>query len=189
MDGARQFHATEGGSRGSAVIHRLDVLQALFRFEPVTDFKGRDHLRASSLRDLDQIRTFLTGPGPTAIVDLPWAPVFLAICFLIHPWLGLLAVAGALILLTLTLLTERNSRAPTQAMTQNAGLRAAAVELTRRNSETVVAMGMGRALTKRWQTLNDRYLAASTRASDVKLPEVSCAACVASASRNSSMTT
>jgi PrtD family type I secretion system ABC transporter len=119
------------------------------------------------LRDLDQIRTFLTGPGPTAIVDLPWAPVFLAICFLIHPWLGLLAVAGALILLTLTLLTERKSRVPTQVMTQNAGLRASAVELTRRNSETVVAMGMGRALAQRWQTLNDRYLAASTRASDV----------------------
>src|SRR5437868_2262288 len=40
------------------------------------------------LRDLDQIRNFLTGPGPTAIVDLPWAPIFLAICALIHPWLG-----------------------------------------------------------------------------------------------------
>jgi PrtD family type I secretion system ABC transporter len=119
------------------------------------------------LRDLDQIRAFLTGPGPTAIVDLPWAPLFLAICFLIHPWLGLLAVAGALILLTLTLLTERLSRTPTQAMTQNAGLRASAVELTRRNSETVAAMGMTRALTLRWQTYNDRYLTASTLTSDV----------------------
>jgi PrtD family type I secretion system ABC transporter len=119
------------------------------------------------LRDLDQIRAFLTGPGPTAIVDLPWAPLFLAICFLIHPWLGLLAVAGALILLTLTLLTERLSRTPTQAMTQNAGLRASAVELTRRNSETVAAMGMTRALTLRWQIYNDRYLTASTLTSDV----------------------
>ena len=46
------------------------------------------------VRDLDQIRGFLTGAGPIAIVDLPWVPVFLAICFLIHPWLGV-AVAGA----------------------------------------------------------------------------------------------
>ena len=46
------------------------------------------------LRDLDQIRSFMTGAGPIAIVDLPWIPFFLAICFLIHPWIGIL-VAGA----------------------------------------------------------------------------------------------
>ena len=40
------------------------------------------------VRDLDQIRAFLTSAGPIAIVDLPWMPVFLGICFLIHPWLG-----------------------------------------------------------------------------------------------------
>jgi PrtD family type I secretion system ABC transporter len=119
------------------------------------------------VRDLDQIRTFLTGPGPTAIVDLPWAPIFLAICALIHPWLGVTALAGAVILLALTILTERRSRAPALAMAQSAGLRTAAVELTRRSSETVVAMGMARTLAQRWQQVNDRYLTASTLASDV----------------------
>ncbi len=42
------------------------------------------------MRDLDQIRAFLVSPGPTAIIDLPWMPAFLVICYLIHPWLGLL---------------------------------------------------------------------------------------------------
>ena len=119
------------------------------------------------LRDLDQIRTFLTSPGPIAIVDLPWAPVFLAICFLIHPWLGIMAFAGGIILLVLTILTERRSRAPTQAMAQDAGLRAAVAELARRSSETVVAMGMASTLAARWQHVNDRYIAAAARASDV----------------------
>ena len=119
------------------------------------------------LRDLDQIRSFLTSPGPIAIVDLPWAPIFLAICFLIHPWLGLMAFGGAVILLTLTFLTESRSRAPTRAMTQDAGLRAAVAELARRSSETVVAMGMAATLAERWQRVNDRYLAAAARASDV----------------------
>ena len=50
------------------------------------------------VRDLDQIRTSLTGAGPIAIVDLPWVPVFLSICFLIHPWLGLVAYRGAIVL-------------------------------------------------------------------------------------------
>src|SRR5215831_455209 len=40
------------------------------------------------VRDLDQIRSFLTGAGPIAFVDFPWIPVFLFVCFLIHPWLG-----------------------------------------------------------------------------------------------------
>ena len=52
------------------------------------------------IRDLDQIRAFMTSAGPTAIVDLPWIPFFLAICFLIHPWIGLLALAGAIVLVS-----------------------------------------------------------------------------------------
>jgi len=119
------------------------------------------------VRDLDQIRSFLTGPGPTAIVDLPWAPVFLAICFLIHPWLGFAALGGAIVLLVFTVLTERRSREPVRAMAQSAGVRSATAELTRRSSETVVAMGMATTLASRWQQVNDRYRTASTQASDV----------------------
>jgi ATP-binding cassette subfamily C protein len=62
------------------------------------------------LRDLDQIRAFLTSSGVTAILDLPWAPVFLALCFAIHFWLGVVALAGGVILFALALLTERASR-------------------------------------------------------------------------------
>jgi ATP-binding cassette subfamily C protein len=119
------------------------------------------------VRDLDQIRTFLTSAGPIAIVDLPWMPVFLAICFLIHPLLGLASVAGAVVLVTLTLLTERASRAPAQAVAQEAGTRSGMIESVRRNSESVVAMGMSGALAQRWAKINDRYLAATGRAGDV----------------------
>ena len=119
------------------------------------------------LRDLDQIRTFLTGPGPIALIDLPWMPAFLAICFLIHPWLGAMALAGAGLLVTLTVLTQRCSRVPAAAMMQSAGVRAAASEVTRRSSETIAGMGMAQALSQRWQLLNIYYLTASARAADV----------------------
>jgi ATP-binding cassette subfamily C protein len=119
------------------------------------------------VRDLDQIRTFLTGSGPIGFIDLPWMPLFLAVCFLLHPWLGLTATAGALILVTLTLLTEWASRKPSQGLAQLAGLRGMAVETDRRNSESVVAMGMAGAMTERWARINDRYLAAMARAGDV----------------------
>jgi PrtD family type I secretion system ABC transporter len=119
------------------------------------------------VRDLDQIRAFLTGTGPLAIVDLPWMPIFLGICFLLHPWLGVTALAGAMILLGLTALTEWLSRAPGRDLGQHVGLRASSMEADRRNSESVAAMGMEPALTERWTTANRRYLGVLARASDV----------------------
>src|SRR6185503_7535772 len=94
------------------------------------------------VRDLDQIRSFLTRSGPIAIVDLPWMPVFLLICFVIQPWLGLVALVGGLILLAVTVMTERASRQPARDVARDGATRAAMVEATRRNGETVAAMGM-----------------------------------------------
>jgi len=119
------------------------------------------------MRDLDQIRGFLLSPGPIAIIDLPWMPAFLAICYLIHPWLGLLSLAGALLLLSLTILNERASRAPARAVAQDVGTRLTMLEAGRRNSETVVAMGMAAELAKRWMDVNDRFLAAVVRSTEI----------------------
>src|SRR6202008_4617258 len=64
------------------------------------------------LRDLDNIRSFLAGMGPGAFFDLPWLPLYLAICFAFHVLIGITALVGALILVTLTLITEYLSRQP-----------------------------------------------------------------------------
>ena len=119
------------------------------------------------VRDLDQIRGFLTGAGPIAIVDLPWVPVFLTICFLIHPWLGVASTVGAVALFTMTLLTERASRAPARVVAQDAGRRQIMVEAQRRGGETIMAMGMAGALAQRWAGVNNRYIAAVASLSDV----------------------
>jgi ATP-binding cassette subfamily C protein PrsD len=119
------------------------------------------------VRDLDQIRTFLTGQGPIAIVDLPWIPVFLLICGLIHPWLGMLALVGGVMLASSTLLTDWASRAPAREFHGSARARSAMVEANRRNSETTIAMGLESALSRRWIVLNAGYLAAVERSSDV----------------------
>jgi ATP-binding cassette subfamily C protein len=119
------------------------------------------------LRDLDQIRTFLTGTGPIAIVDMPWVPAYLIICFLIHPVLGLVSLVGAALLLMVTVLTERTSREPSRLLTIGSGLRSSMIDTDCRNSESAVAMGMGRTLGERWARTNGSYISAVGRSSDV----------------------
>jgi ATP-binding cassette subfamily C protein len=119
------------------------------------------------VRDLDAVRGFLSGPGPSALCDLPWMPVYLAICFIFHPYIGLTALTGAIVLIVLTIVTEVQTRGPTGAATQFAMARNALLEASRRNAEAITAMGMAGRIAKRWNDLNRSYVAASGGASDV----------------------
>jgi ATP-binding cassette subfamily C protein len=94
------------------------------------------------IRDLDTVRGFLSGAGPVALFDLPWMPIYLAICFLFHTYIGLTALAGAIVLVTLTVVTEVLTRRPTRSATQFAMARNALMEASRRNAEAITAMGM-----------------------------------------------
>jgi len=119
------------------------------------------------IRDLDTVRAFLSGAGPTALFDLPWMPVYLAICFLFHTYIGLTALFGAIILVTLTVVTEVLTRRPTRSATQFAMARNTLMEASRRNAEAITAMGMVGRVAQRWSDLNRSYVASSGRASDV----------------------
>ena len=119
------------------------------------------------LRDLDNVRSFLSSMGPGAFFDLPWLPFYLAICFAFHVMIGLTALIGAIILVTLTVVTEFMSRAPAREAMGLAARRNDLAATSRRNAEVLVAMGMSGRLTKRWSDANEKYLAGNQRASDV----------------------
>lgn len=123
--------------------------------------------RQYAVRDLDQIRAFLTSTGPIAIADLPWLPAFLAICFLIHPWLGGVATVGALSLLTMTLLTEGATRGLGRVVATEGVVRQRLIESSRRNRETILSMGMTDAVAGSWTDHNRRFLGALGRSSEV----------------------
>jgi ATP-binding cassette subfamily C protein len=106
------------------------------------------------LRDLDQIRSFLGSLGPTALFDLPWMPLFFAGCFLLHPWLGWLAVAGGLVIVGVMLLTEARSAKAVRAQTISGVRRQAIAEASQRNAETIAAMGMAGSFRERWRAGN-----------------------------------
>jgi ATP-binding cassette subfamily C protein len=119
------------------------------------------------LRDLDNVRSFLGGMGPGAFFDLPWLPFYLAICFAFHPLIGVTTLVGAIILVTLTVLTEFLSRTPAREVTGLAARRNDLAASSRRNAEVLVAMGMAGRLNRRWSEANQNYLAGNQRASDV----------------------
>lgn len=110
------------------------------------------------VRDLDQIRGFLASLGPTALLDMPWLPLFLVGCFILHPWLGWLVVAGGLVILLLTFLTELRSREATKAQMASSATRYAIVEASRRNAEALTAMGMAPAFQRKWYEANLRHV-------------------------------
>ncbi|MGN7123019.1 type I secretion system permease/ATPase [Methylorubrum thiocyanatum] len=118
------------------------------------------------LRDLDQIRAFLSGSGPSAFFDLPWMPVYLLICFLFHPLIGVAALVGMAILAAITVLTDRASKGPTREATGHGMRRNALAESGRRNAEVLAAMGMQERLAARWALANREYMDAHQAVSD-----------------------
>ncbi|MDL2402608.1 type I secretion system permease/ATPase [Rhizobium mayense] len=120
-----------------------------------------------SVRDLEQVRSFLSGGGSTALFDLPWMPFYLILCFLFHFWIGLTALCGAIVLVVLTALAEMLSQKPAQEAAKSSAARLGFAQAARRNWEAVVAMGFSGRLTEKWTAMNEDYLANQLSASNI----------------------
>ncbi|MBL0406288.1 type I secretion system permease/ATPase [Microvirga aerilata] len=145
-----------------------DLSQSVFQSQLAAPLRSRvEGDGQQPLRDLDQIRAFLAGGGPSALFDLPWIPLYLVICFAFHPWIGWLALGGAALLVVLTLLTEVMTRSASKAAVSAALVRNGIAEGARRNAEVVHAMGMAKRIGGRWSEANGHYLAHQQRTSDV----------------------
>ncbi|MFN3671021.1 MAG: type I secretion system permease/ATPase [Bosea sp. (in: a-proteobacteria)] len=119
------------------------------------------------MRDLDQIRAFLAGSGPGALFDLPWIPLYLGLCFLFHSWIGATALVGTLVLVGLTMLTERLTRQPSIAASGASAHRISIAEVGRRNAEAVQAMGMGAEMGALWKSVSDEHRLHQQRSAEV----------------------
>jgi len=127
----------------------------------------RSAMGIQPLHDLDQVRGFMAGGGPMALFDLPWLPLYLGICFAFHFWIGVTALAGAIVLVLLTLLIERLNRRVSMDASALSGRRGDLAESNRRNAEVIRAMGMSSRLIDQWNAVNGRYIALQRRAADV----------------------
>jgi ATP-binding cassette subfamily C exporter for protease/lipase len=121
---------------------------------------------AQAMGDLSNLRQFITGNGLFAFFDAPWAPIYLAVIFLFHPMLGVIATLGAITLLLLAYANERVSKQPLA----DANVYGMAANLfatnNLRNAEVIEAMGMLSNVRKRWFERQEKMLALQELASD-----------------------
>jgi PrtD family type I secretion system ABC transporter len=127
----------------------------------VTVALGREGRKSpEKLRDLSEIKAFLSGPSAIPILDAPWMPVFIGFMFMLHPVLGWISVSGAVVLLALAILndwvTRYSSAAAAAASAKSMGFADAAIQ----RADIVEAMGMRAAVLARWNRLNQTALAA-----------------------------
>lgn len=115
-------------------------------------------------RDLEAIRGFMSGPGPVALFDMPWLPIYLVLCYLFHPMLGYAASGAAVVLIVITLMTELRGRSPMRRALEAQSRRNQIAENTQRGAEVARAMGMVPALAERWRDAHGQHLKAQRQA-------------------------
>jgi len=116
---------------------------------------GRD--AGQPVRDLDLLRNFLASPAPMAVLDLPWMVLFMGVLFAFHWILGLVCLVGAVLVVGLTLWTDRMTTSQVEAGTRSGAERGTFLEACRRNAEVVRALGMRRAIEGGWQRLSETH--------------------------------
>ena len=150
------------------VSARLDTLLSPLIFDAVF----RNHVRTiggartQPLNDVATVRQFAAGQGLFAFFDIPWAPIFLLLLFLLHPLLGLLSLGGGVILVILAFATERTTRTRLADATRNSVAAANFAETSLRNGDAMTAMGMLEAIKIRWMRRHNESLRLQSGASD-----------------------
>lgn len=119
------------------------------------------------VRDLDQLRGFLSGPGPATLADLPWMFLFIGFLFLLHPYLGWTVLVGGVILIFMTYLTERLTVEKSKQVILVGQRRLKIAEVTRRHSEAIVANDMEERVCASWSDASRAYLAAQEKLTGV----------------------
>jgi PrtD family type I secretion system ABC transporter len=143
---------------GAALERRLAPAALADLLQQAAGSAGGGRADTDALRDIGQLRAYLGGIAAQALFDAPWLPVYLAVIWLMHPLLGAAALAGAVVLFSVGVLTERFTRRDTEQSVRSARDTARQVEALARNAEVIVGMGMTRAAVAAWRADHDALL-------------------------------
>jgi PrtD family type I secretion system ABC transporter len=127
-----------------------------------SDPSGVEHLR-----DISQLQNFVATQGLTAFFDAPWVPIFVALIWILHPMLGMVALASAVVLFLLSIANEFATRKATETANKKQIEASLLADATIRNAEIVQAMHMLPAMTDRWAAINGAVVDGLRRSGDI----------------------
>jgi PrtD family type I secretion system ABC transporter len=122
-------------------------------------------LTRHALREFDTLRQTLTGPGIIALFDAPWTPIYILVCFIIHPLIGVLGLVGSILLLLTAWRNERATREPLQRANEAAGAAYASQDQSAASADVVRSLGMRQAIVSRHLQEREEMMALQTKAS------------------------
>ena len=121
---------------------------------------------SQAIRDLDSLRQFFSGAGLFAFFDAPWTPFYLLIVFIMHPWLGSLALGAAIIIFILAIFAELLSRGPLKEASDQGAKANSFAETSLRNASAIKAMGMANNIGENWRKNHSEMIEGQTKASN-----------------------
>jgi ATP-binding cassette subfamily C exporter for protease/lipase len=117
-----------------------------------------------SFSDLTELRQFLTGNGIFAFFDAPWVPIYIAVLFLLHPWLGVMALGFGAVQAVLAWWASKATK-PAQAAASKAQQDVGGYLQSKfRNAEAIESMGMLSHLYRKWAKRNVLAMGATIHA-------------------------
>ena len=121
---------------------------------------------STALRDLDSVQRTLASPAVFSVFDIPWTPVFVVIIFIFHPLMGVVGIAGGLILVCLTWLNQNGTKQDQEKALNSTRLSEEMTTTLQREADTVRALGMRGSTAERWQSLREGSLMSNIHYSD-----------------------
>ncbi|WP_226051342.1 type I secretion system permease/ATPase [Dickeya chrysanthemi] len=161
LEWVRSLLVVRLGTRIDLALNQ-DVFNAAF----ARNLEAGDGRAGLALTDLTLLRQFITGNALFAFFDVPWFPLFLLVLFLLHPWLGLLALGGTVVLVALTWLNQRLTNQPLAEANQHSQQATHLADAQLRNADVIEAMGMLGNLRRRWLTRHYRFISLQNLASE-----------------------
>jgi ATP-binding cassette subfamily C protein len=117
------------------------------------------------LRDFQTVKTFLTSTGINTLFDAPWSIAYFIVIFMIHPYIGWIAVIGAIVVISSAFLNAAATNRTLGQATEHSIKSMNQAEVATRNAEVVEAMGMMGNVAANWHKFNKAALAKQSLAS------------------------
>lgn len=151
IQGARAFAMNRMGN-----WFEKKLSETVFASSVNSSLVSKGNANSQQMRDLQTIKTYITSPGLIAIMDLPWALIFLVVLFMLHSAMGFLTIIGGVMLIVVGLIADRATKPLLDSNNDNFVKSMRYVEQSARNAEVVKVMGMLDNVISSWQKLNKK---------------------------------